>query len=254
MKGLRSRLYVSTSRPIASASPIARRTRQGFAGLPPPRRRCGPADASPEPQQGLERVGLRLAGGLLRQRHRCLAVDPCRISQQLLQIDAHRTQRRIEGGERVLQAAVGRRRRFGRRGGSGIGKRVSPSAIVASDRDPSRSTRQRERIVGSKAPGRWATSMKTARRGGSSSILSRALALARFRSSRIDDDDAPAPCPRCRAENRKAITHILDGNLGPQRLAFLVEMATDHGQIRMRLARHLSNDGWLSGTDRSSAA
>jgi hypothetical protein len=63
------------------------------------------------------------------------------------------------------------------------GRRSTMSVAASTPGAGTTSRRQRERMVGSSLPGEWLTSRITPRDGGSSSVLSTALAALTFRSS-----------------------------------------------------------------------
>ena len=89
--------------------------------------------------------------------------------------------------------------------GIGQARPASADVMASSSSGAKRSSRQRERIVGSSRSGEWLTSRKSVLGGGSSRFLSRALAPLRSRSSiasittaRHGDIEAVVANSRCR--------------------------------------------------------
>ena len=125
------------------------------------------------------------AGGGLGERDRPAAVEPGSGGEELEDLgvegEAVAGDEAVRGGDRAAGEG-GERRGVA----SGPGAAPAAASAAASGSGPSgrrRSSRQRERSVGSSAAGRWQTRRSTARAGGSSRIFRSALAAAPFSSS-----------------------------------------------------------------------
>ncbi len=112
----------------------------------------------------------------------------------------------------------------------------------------SNSRRQRERMVGSTRPGRWATIRISARGGGSSIIFSSALAPCAVEVvGAVDDRDAPAAERRRQVEHRQRAAHVLDADFRVEALRLGVPFAPHQREIGMRQRRELARRGMVGG-------
>ncbi len=127
-----------------------------------------------------------------------------------------------------------------RSGSSARRPAASAAARLTCSADSGRnaSSRQRERMVGSTRAAEWLTSSSRARRGGSSSTLSRALAPSRLSSSTESTmATRHPPSPARRAEKGHRPAHVVDLDILAQLVGLLVDRALQHQEIAVRLRR-----------------
>ena len=184
-------------------------------------------------EEGAVAVGRALAGKLVGKR------DPPLVDRD-----------RLPGGSPApwLPAAPGRARRRRaparpsrrrRRSAAGARRRrrreacCSSTDVMASSPSLRKSSRrQRERMVGSSRPGAWLTSRKTVLAGGSSSILSKALAPSRSRSSTESMTTARQSDSAGRqAEEIAELAHLLDGDVARQPFGFLLRQPLEQAHV-----------------------